>query len=448
MVVFNNTVRRSTLNNNNGTTSSSGKPKSAAKLFFLTLVGVAALLSGLAVHLSHQLIVQSRHDDSRRHNDGERKVYRAMNEAVNLNNALSAVSGFSHVQDGSNNGSNNGSNYPNDRVYCMIPFIWNEEMYHTIMSTWGKRCDSIYFLTDAVVGGKLKGDKITDDPDGGYLHYTAFPPGTFPENVVFINMTRSWNDCYETNKRRGGEKEKKVCRHIWEKMWRSWVYVDEHHSDRAEWFCKVDYDTFFFPDNLKYFVHDYKQWDPYNEHHYFGHVIQHRQSGRQPMVAGATACWSRKTLKEIAQVYRDMPKGSTSGERGKCEDRAHATEEVTTSLCLKEHLDVDAFPARDDQLREFVTIAKIKEVLTWNRTEQGEWWFWKGKPEGAGEMEECCAVRPIGLHKYKMTDEILEMENQFFGERDNLDYKKLNARTKRYVDKVRRAMGIDRQGDK
>lgn len=186
MVVLSNTVRRSTLNNNNN--SSTGKPKSAAKLFFRTLVGIAAILSGLAIHLSHQLIVQSRHDDDHSRNDGEENV--SINEAVNLGNALSSISGSAHVQDGSNS-DNIGSNYPNDRVYCMIPFIWNEEMYHTIMSTWGKRCDSIHFLTDAVVGGKLKGDKITDNPDGGYRHYTAFPPGTFPENVVFINMTRS-----------------------------------------------------------------------------------------------------------------------------------------------------------------------------------------------------------------------------------------------------------------
>mmetsp|Transcript_1136 Transcript_1136/g.2387 ORF Transcript_1136/g.2387 Transcript_1136/m.2387 type:complete len:446 (-) Transcript_1136:1-1338(-) len=426
--------------------------------FFFLLAILLLFLGGLAVHFSGELTISQQNNRK----GYEKNFAIKENEAVSRKNddivqtslemgALSSGS-RSNRQNGNisivdDKGTNHNSyqryddKYPKDRVYCMIPFIWNTDFYKVIMSTWGQRCDSIYFLTDAIVGGKLQGDKIIDDPKGGYLHYTAFPPGTFPENVIFINMTRSWNDCHETNKH--GVEFKKVCRHIWEKMWRSWVYVDEHHSDRAEWFCKVDYDTFFFPENLKYFVRDYKQWDPYNEHHYFGHVIQHRQSGREPMVAGATACWSHKTLKEIAQVYRDMPKGSTSGERGRCEDRAHATEEVTTSLCLKKHLDVDAYPARDDELREFVTIAKIKEVLTWNRTEQGEWWFWKGKPEGAGEMEECCAVRPIGLHKYKMTNEILEMENQFFGERDNSDYKKLNARTKRYVDKVRKAMGID-----
>ena len=91
------------------------------------------------------------------------------------------------------------------------------------------------------------------------------------------------------------------------------------------------------------------------------------------MIVGAAACWSRHTLDAIADVYRQMPMGSKRGERGKCEDRAQATEEATTSLCLKRHLNVTAYPARDDEMREYIAVAKYKDVLTWNRTEQGEW---------------------------------------------------------------------------
>lgn len=92
----------------------------------------------------------------------------------------------------------------------MIPFIWNEEIYNVIMETWGKRCDVINFLTDSIVGGKLKGDKITE---GDYKPYWEYPAGTFPNNVKFINMTRTWHDCPVDKKG-----VKKVCRHIWEKM--------------------------------------------------------------------------------------------------------------------------------------------------------------------------------------------------------------------------------------
>ena len=228
-------------------------------------------------------------------------------------------------------------------------------------------------------------------------------------------------------------------------MWRSWVWVEENHLDRAEWFCKVDYDTFFFPENVKYFVHDQQRWDPLGEYHYFGHKINHRTKGREPMIAGATACWSMATLRDIATVYRDMPKGSSSGERGKCEDRAQATEEASTSLCLARNLNVTAEPARDEELREYITIAKYKDVLTWNRTEQGEWWYWKGKPKGAGEMEDTIAVHPIGLHKYKQPEEIRDMNMQFFGPKTkgNKNLARLDPRSRRFVDKVRKAMGVD-----
>jgi hypothetical protein len=309
------------------------------------------------------------------------------------------------------------------------------------MQTWGKKCDVINFFSDAIVGGQLTGDKIAE-PKDGYKSYWEYPAGSFPANVVFINMTRTWNDC-EPKADRKGNKEKKVCRHIWEKMWRSWVYVQEHHMDQAEWFCKVDYDTFFFPDNLKYFVREEKNWDPYKEYHYFGHWMAHRKSGREPMIIGAAVCWSWKTLNDIAEVYNDMPKGHDGGERGKCEDRAQATEEVTTSLCLKQHLNVDAEPARDTHNREYVIPSKFNNMLTWNRTDQGEWWFWRDKPDNVGQEEECCAHRPIGLHKYKLPSEIMQVQQQFFGDTENKDYTRLSAKPKRYVDKVRKAMGVD-----
>ena len=94
----------------------------------------------------------------------------------------------------------------------MVPFIWNADVYHAIMEAWGKRCDVINFLADSVVGGMLKGDKIIDTEDS-YKPYWEYPVGTFPDNVIFINMTRTWNDCPVDKKG-----VKKVCRHIWEKM--------------------------------------------------------------------------------------------------------------------------------------------------------------------------------------------------------------------------------------
>ena len=107
-------------------------------------------------------------------------------------------------------------------------------------------------------------------------------------------------------------------------------------------------------------------------------------------------------------------------------------------------MNVTAYAARDDQVREHITVAKFDDVLTWNRTEQGEWWYWKGKPKDAGQMENTISRRPIGLHKYKSAPEIRGMEQIFFGEPGNNDFMRLKPRTKKYVLEVRKTMGIDK----
>ena len=99
-------------------------------------------------------------------------------------------------------------------------------------------------------------------------------------------------------------------------------------------------------------MRDYKGWDPYNEHHYFGLTLNHR-AGRPDMIAGAAACWSHKTLKAIAEVYRKMPKGYQGHDRNRCEDRPEASEEVSTSKCLST-INVFADPMLDDQNRQYV----------------------------------------------------------------------------------------------
>ena len=69
-------------------------------------------------------------------------------------------------------------------------------------------------------------------------------------------------------------------------------------------------------------------------------------------------------------------------------------------------------------------------------------WYWEGKPANRGQMENCCAVRPMGVHKYKRREQIEVLEKQFYGPTDNKELSKLNERSRRYADNVRRAMGI------
>lgn len=195
-------VRRNFSLNNGSYSYQRKKERSAARAFFIVLIALVAALSTLAVHLSRQ-VMQQQQQSSSFHNSNA--VERSVIGAASSSEAANAELVHANTQLDDADGT--------DRVYCMVPFIWNEEIYNAIMDTWGKRCDVINFLTDSIVGGKLKGDKISDDPKMEYKPYWEYPENTFPDNVIFINMTRTWNDCPADKKG-----VKKVCRHIWEKM--------------------------------------------------------------------------------------------------------------------------------------------------------------------------------------------------------------------------------------
>lgn len=69
-------------------------------------------------------------------------------------------------------------------------------------------------------------------------------------------------------------------------------------------------------------------------------------------------------------------------------------------------------------------------------------WYWQGKPENVGQMNDCCSRRPMGLHKYKQKEQIEQLEQHFYGPSDNNEIKRLDERTRTYVNKVRNVMGI------
>ena len=331
-----------------------------------------------------------------------------------------------------------------NRLYCMVPFIWTPSYlpaYYAIHSTWGKRCDVLKFMIDPIIG----------DDEIGYTDLSKNSTYTeLPEDVVVIlDMHRPWNACPEST---DGN-----CRNIWEKIWRSWVWVDSHgDSNSAEWFVKVDADTFLFPENLKRYV-AHKNWSP-NENHYFGHILYHRVDDVAPLIAGAAVFFSRTTLKEAAAIFRTFSKNNPGGKlrRGRvsCQDLYTDQEEVITAACLKEHLNVQAEAAHDDTGRELVTVGEIEEVLAWNRTEQGDWWYWKNKPKThpvmGDEIHQCCGDFPIAFHGYKNVHWLYKLERELYDTMinipDDIIQKMERSRwrnlliTDQYLDRVRKSM--------
>jgi hypothetical protein len=173
-----------------------------------------------------------------------------------------------------------------NRLYCMVPFIWTPKylpQYEAIRKTWGKRCDVLKFFIDPIIGG--------DNTEYQDVRSNETAKASLPDDVVTVeSIVRPWNQCMTQ-----GSKDFTTCRNIWEKLWRSWILMDETGElDKAEWFTKVDADTYLFADNLKRYVAE-KNWLP-SEQHYFGHVLMHRiaqHDANATIVAGAAVFFSR-----------------------------------------------------------------------------------------------------------------------------------------------------------
>lgn len=269
------------------------------------------------------------------------------------------------------------------------------------MTTWGKRCDKVEFFIDR-------------------------PPGTepipdLPDNVISVNMSRFLDSSLDHGQHAISNRipEKwRYGKHIWEKMWRSWVWVHERRAKDFEWFVKVDDDCFIFPENIRWYV-SARGWKPIDAH-YFGHKLYHRSSRGVPytLIAGATVVWSRAALEIAASSYRQMPKYEHHGpERGYCEDRPQASEEVSTARCLL-GAGVTAESARDELNREMVLLfhpgALMFDMARPPRGHRDEGWYWKNKPETTTTLHECCSTRPISLHAMKGVNNLLMLDRFFY----------------------------------
>jgi glycoprotein-N-acetylgalactosamine 3-beta-galactosyltransferase len=88
--------------------------------------------------------------------------------------------------------------------------------------------------------------------------------------------------------------------HLTGKTMQAFRYVYEHHKDDADWFMKVDDDTYVILENLRYFLRDYKSSDPiYFGHHFKTIVKQGYYSG------GAGYVLSKEALTRFANKGRN-----------------------------------------------------------------------------------------------------------------------------------------------
>ena len=325
------------------------------------------------------------------------------------------------------------------RIYCIIPFLWqppkSTARYDEILLTWGKRCDVIKFMIDPIIGSYETGFidvRINETARAELLSNN--------KNIQIINMTRPWNeDCFFVNdakkKRKGDVQQQKlvgskstlngkVCRHLWEKMWRTWVYIYENELSKADWFVKIDWDTYFFPNNLRKYLTK-RNWSS-NELHFTGHTLHHLQSRNEhnlTMIAGTFEILSKGTVQAIGPYLQNIPpaRGADRGQRYECRDRSEDAEDLTIAYCLREKLGLIPEPARDVGIEpmthsqspcDYISVQQFQDYLEYNRSQQGEWWFWKNKHPS--QRYGCLMDEPIGFHDYKRLGLLYDLENYFY----------------------------------
>jgi hypothetical protein len=269
-----------------------------------------------------------------------------------------------------------------DRVYCMVPTMWNThtvKLMQAIIRTWGGRCDYIKFMVDRDEAGLVP----------RYLE----AEGRRAE-VVHIPMRRKQDSIC-------GDGE--VCRHIWEKVWRSWVYVFQNDLDKAEWFLKIDDDSFYISTNMRKYVRD-QRWSP-DDKHYFGHLVYIEDEPFQ-LISGICTAFSRGSIRALAPRLLAMksefgPRINFPNSHGKCVDRDGATEERVTSKCMAE-VGIRAEAALEDGRSEAVLPLGLPFTATYKRKPNTTSWYWFKKPKTRGDAWDCCSKSYTwGIHGYK-----------------------------------------------
>jgi hypothetical protein len=159
----------------------------------------------------------------------------------------------------------------------------------------------------------------------------------------------------------------------------------------------------------------------------------------------------RTTLKSLAETFKGFKEGEERRNDKECKDDYTAQEEVVTARCIKEHFGVEAETTLDETGKELIAVAGPEDSLLWNRTEQGEWWYWVNKPKvdpkTGAEIHQCCSDLPIAFHDYKDPQWFYLLENEFYGTKFGVEesrkwmYNWRNpTETKAYFERIRKAM--------
>ena len=234
-----------------------------------------------------------------------------------------------------------------DRIMCLVPTTWHPDDYGrwpAVMATWGGGCDALRLLVDAAEVPPPGAREAFEKWLAGQRAARRGGARLAPLDIRVLRLRLSAPDSW---------------RNLWEKVRLGWLAVagESAAAERgrgAEWFVKLDLDSFFSPRNLRRLVRGGggggDGLDPAGCH-YLGRALHgacaatsvaHNSGAGYVLSAGALAAVAPLLARaDAAQVVAGSGSGGGAADAelwdGSCEGApAGVGEDVAMSACLRD----------------------------------------------------------------------------------------------------------------
>ncbi|CAK9069331.1 unnamed protein product [Durusdinium trenchii] len=265
-------------------------------------------------------------------------------------------------------------------VSCLVPIVWPRQkpFLQAIVETFGQDCDELYFFISSANAVRRDLEMFSDGSSFSVINLHEIYPMVPPDQDEFHR---------ETGDRPGHDSFNTIIKLLHMLRWAGEHMHSTGVSTGQWWYCRLERDTFFIPENFRFLVAS-ERLDA-SEPHYLG-VRQFLDLPRMGLVfndGGPGVCLSGGALWALQRVLQTMP--GVLEEYPDFQRCAFATghrEDLMLAACLKE-VKVFPSPVTTDVLgREWFSIRPLRGISTHHPPAdphmgdgQPAWNFWTGR---------------------------------------------------------------------
>eukprot|EP00475_Leptophrys_vorax_P043979 TRINITY_DN8654_c0_g1_i1.p1 TRINITY_DN8654_c0_g1~~TRINITY_DN8654_c0_g1_i1.p1 ORF type:complete len:488 (-),score=122.07 TRINITY_DN8654_c0_g1_i1:42-1505(-) len=260
--------------------------------------------------------------------------------------------------------SNWGKQFYATKVACMIALTGPAEkfLFNRVVSTFGELCEKVLVFI----------------PRDSSVQFESELNSSALENMKIVRLD---------NKRITDTEGKD---NSWERTHRMWKHVafDPELQD-IDWFIKTDKFTYPAIGALKDFLRFYNP----NVYHYVGHTLMYQASANIIFNSGTCYVLSRSAMQRLVKhSFVNMVSVDDAMMRRQhyaCVDRPGGGEDTLMGVCLRS-VGINPENTMDEQGRQRFLVYRYGGHRIYEKSP--EHWFWKHKPDGNKDLEECCVA--------------------------------------------------------